>query len=147
MRVAGSKGVSIGSSFPYSLRVAVRQRLLPPTVSDQAAVAISPKFAMRAVQSPAQRAPELTAAPQALAAKERYEAIQVMEVMKPATPSRGPTPGQPKGASKQIERRCRDFQRVKNGANRLLKLRTAHEAANESELAEPKKLHLRLTQT
>ena len=51
-----------------------------------AAVAISPKFAIRAVQSPAHRAPELTAAPQALAAKERYEAIQLMEVMKPATP-------------------------------------------------------------
>ena len=52
----------------------------------QATVAISPKFAIRAVQSPAHRAPELTAAPQALAAKERYEAIQLMEVMKPATP-------------------------------------------------------------
>ena len=55
-------------------------------VTEQATVAISPKFAIRAVQSPAHRAPELTAAPQALAAKERYEAIQLMEVMKPATP-------------------------------------------------------------
>ena len=37
-------------------------------------VAISPKLAMSAVQSPEHRAPLFTAAPQALAAKERYEA-------------------------------------------------------------------------
>ena len=60
------------SSVPVILRRA-SQSLLKSQSSFTAAptVAISPKLAIKAVQSPAQRAPEFTAAPHAFAAKDR----------------------------------------------------------------------------
>ena len=63
---------SPASPVPVILRIASQS--LPKSQSSFTAaptVAISPKLAIKAVQSPAQRAPEFTAAPQAFAAKDR----------------------------------------------------------------------------
>ena len=77
-----------------SVRVRIWRAFLPKLQSALAAaptVAISPKLAISAVKSPAHSAPLFTALPQAFAAKDRYEAIQLMDVMKPATLAAQPT--------------------------------------------------------
>eukprot|EP00439_Symbiodinium_sp_Y106_P081196 s179_g20.t1 len=86
--------VSFQGGEIVSVRVRIWRAFLPKLQSALAAaptVAISPKLAISAVKSPAHSAPLFTALPQAFAAKDRYEAIQLMDVMKPATLAAQPT--------------------------------------------------------